>query len=111
MGKDIKITESFLGLDQNVRECQNVEFLQTCTTRKYMEASLKNCGCLNVVIGLIAKQGPYCTEEQLKCVEKINLDEDICLPPCSGLIVTSFLKSEVNKKLTSLNQNDVSAYD
>ena len=39
-------TESYLGLDQNVRECQNVEPTENCTTRRYLDTILRECGCL-----------------------------------------------------------------
>ena len=44
--KDIKVTEAFLGLDQNIRNCQNVETYEDCSTRKYMEKILELCNCL-----------------------------------------------------------------
>ena len=44
--KEIKVTDSYLGLDQSVRECQNEEALEKCTTRKYLNALQGECGCL-----------------------------------------------------------------
>ena len=44
--KDIKVTESFLGLDQEYENCQNVEPLEDCTTRQYVNTYLNMCGCL-----------------------------------------------------------------
>ena len=44
--KEIKVTDSFLGLDENVRECQNIEPLQNCTTRQYIKTLVDKCGCL-----------------------------------------------------------------
>ena len=44
--KEIKVTESYLGLDKNVRECQDVEPFFNCTTRYYLDALLNQCGCL-----------------------------------------------------------------
>ena len=43
---EVKVTDAYLGLDQNVRECQNEEPLFNCTTRKYHDTILKKCGCL-----------------------------------------------------------------
>ena len=43
---DIKVTESYLGLDRNVRKCQNEEPFFNCTTRKYIDSLLRECGCL-----------------------------------------------------------------
>ena len=49
---DIRVTDSYLGLDQGVKECQNEESLYDCTTRKYNEAFWSECGCLPVNINL-----------------------------------------------------------
>ena len=43
---ETKVTESFLGLDQDVRECQNKEPTENCTTRRYHDTMLRECGCL-----------------------------------------------------------------
>ena len=43
---DIEVTESFLTLDQDSRECQNEETYSNCTTRHYINAVLQKCGCL-----------------------------------------------------------------
>ena len=44
--KESIATTSYLGLDQNIRECQNEESLYNCTTRKYIDSLLDQCGCL-----------------------------------------------------------------
>ena len=44
--KEITVTESYLGLDQDVRKCQNDEPLNNCTTRQYLDTFLGKCGCL-----------------------------------------------------------------
>ena len=43
---NIEVTESFLTLDQDSRECQNEETYSNCTTRHYIDAVLKKCECL-----------------------------------------------------------------
>ena len=50
--KEIKVTDSYLGLDQRERGCQNEEPPDTCTTRKYHKTILGKCGCLPVNIRL-----------------------------------------------------------
>ena len=52
---EIKVTESYLSLDQNVRECQNEEPFYNCTTRKYFDTILRECGCLPLHIRLSNK--------------------------------------------------------
>ena len=44
--KEIRVTNSYLGLDQNVRGCQNDEPLFNCTTRHLIENMVKQCNCL-----------------------------------------------------------------
>ena len=53
--KEIRVTESYLGLDQDFRQCQNEEPLNNCTTRKYFDTFLGECGCLPLNIRLFHK--------------------------------------------------------
>ena len=39
-------------------------------------------------------QGPICSSWQLECVNQIKIDTSKCLKPCSGVIVSSLIKSE-----------------
>ena len=57
--KEIKATDSYLGLDQNTRECQNVEPLHNCATRHYLENFLQKCGCLPFSIRISKKVRRY----------------------------------------------------
>ena len=52
--KEIMITDSYLGLEQHIRGCQNQEPVFNCTTRNYIEAVIKNCGCLPLIIKLMS---------------------------------------------------------
>ena len=47
-------------------------------------------------------QEPLCSTKKLKCVNKITVNHSSCMKPCSGLIVTSFIKSEKHKNLELL---------
>ena len=44
--KDLLVTDSYLGLDQDVRNCQHEESFQNCTTRHLVEKLQEECGCL-----------------------------------------------------------------
>ena len=44
--RQIKVTESYLGLDPDKKGCQNETLLHDCTTTKYLDTLLKECGCL-----------------------------------------------------------------
>ena len=48
--KEIKVSESYLGMDQDVTECQNEESFYNCTTRKFMDTLIEKCGCLPITI-------------------------------------------------------------
>ena len=43
---EIKVTDSYLGLDSDIIRCQNKEYLHNCTTRQYINTLLGQCGCL-----------------------------------------------------------------
>ena len=42
------------------------------------------------------------SQELEDCVNNVKVDTSSCLKPCSGLIVTSFVKSELKKNLETL---------
>ena len=48
--KQLRVTKSFLGLDEENRVCQNKESIHNCTTRKHLDTILESCGCLPVNI-------------------------------------------------------------
>ena len=52
---------------------------------------------------------PLCNATQLQCIKNIS-KTSTCLPPCSGVIVTSFLKSSSLKNIDHLVSKDVTAY-
>ena len=43
---EVKVKESYLGLEKDVKECQNEEPTENCTTRRYLDTILRECGCL-----------------------------------------------------------------
>ena len=48
--KEIKVTESYIGLDQEVTKCQSKESFYTCTTRNYIDAIVAQCKCLPLTV-------------------------------------------------------------
>ena len=50
--KQIEVTESFLGLDESDRGCQNQEPYDNCTTRTFIELMREKCGCITLAINL-----------------------------------------------------------
>ena len=57
--KEIRVTDSYLGLDQDVRICQDEEPRINCTTRKYLDTLLGKCGCLPITVRLFHKVNFY----------------------------------------------------
>ena len=53
--KETMVTESYLGLDQDVTGCQNQESIDSCKTRRHLETLLETCGCLPFNIKLLKK--------------------------------------------------------
>ena len=53
--KKITVTKSFLGMD---RDCKNEdEPVYNCTTKNYIDACIKECGCLPLSISLSNEVG------------------------------------------------------
>ena len=44
--KDIKVTDSFSGLNDDERKCQYRESFESCTTREFRTMVDKQCGCI-----------------------------------------------------------------
>ena len=128
--KEIKVTDEYLGLDDDIKNCQTTESFEDCTTRQYLDTLLEQCGCLPLYIRLTndvsknyfsSKEGqkanmilifqyPICTSAQFECVHKIKFNFQ-CLPPCSGLIVTSFSTFDDHNDFENLIANEVSMYE
>merc|ERR1712223_672387 len=44
--KEIQVTESYLGMDEDIRGCQNQLSMENCTTNQYLETCQNQCGCI-----------------------------------------------------------------
>ena len=53
--KEETVTESFMGLDRATIKCQNIETLDDCKTRLYVENMRQKCGCLPLYLKLSKK--------------------------------------------------------
>ena len=51
---------------------------------------------------LLTFKNRICDSWQLNCVRNISLDGSKCLPPCTGLILKSFYKSNTERNLEQL---------
>ena len=119
--KEIKVTESFLGLDNDIKQCQTKDSYLDCTSKHYMERVTQDCGCVPLSL-MISKevlvlffvnlsdffifaslvpifQAPICTAGQLKCLKNITVNNSLCLNNCKGMMITSFYKDYHTKDL------------
>ena len=114
------VTESYLGLDQDTRKCQNKEPFYNCTTRHFISTIFEQCGCLphNMVNATLdskictpkiltypqirPNQEPFCNDSGIKCASETKVTTSSCLKPCSGFIINGFSKSDMTKSLENV---------
>ena len=63
--KEVKATDSYIGLGKEVTECQNDEPFFNCSTRQTIDAFLKECGCLPFAIQLSTKVKDLSTNQKI----------------------------------------------
>ena len=98
--KEIKVTDSYVGLGQDVTKCQNEEPFFNCTTKQHINTFLRKCGCLPFAMQL--SFGVCSSPKELECANKVDTETAYCLKPCSGLYVTSFSRSDVTDGMENL---------
>ena len=52
---EISVTDSFMELDENTRNCQNIETYDDCNTRVHLKNLIQECGCLPLSLRLSEK--------------------------------------------------------
>ena len=116
--KEIKVTSSYLNMDRGVTGCQNIESVEKCNSRKFLDRLQSSCNCfppnlldifaeVRFLICLnISKrcccQGRVCSRSEQACVDKIPLEYEDCLPMCEGVSITNFDK-DITKHYRSLD--------
>ena len=55
--KEVVVTDSFMGLNTNERNCQDIETIDECKTRLNVENFRHQCGCLPLSLKLSEKVG------------------------------------------------------
>ena len=53
--KEISVTDSFMGLDRDIKNCQNVVAYDYCKTNSHVENLRQKCGCLPLALRLSEK--------------------------------------------------------
>ena len=54
--KEIRVTEDYLGLEEETRKCQNQESFEECTTREYLEMFKQLCNCIPYGLSMLTAQ-------------------------------------------------------
>ena len=125
--KEIKVTDSYLGLDMKDKGCQNEEPQGECITKHFISTLLKDCGCLPLKLTgpqnvrtlrtsyfnwQITSQEPVCSHPQMKCIENIKFNSSICMKSCNGLMVTGYTKLfEIDENIHQENiQKTINAF-
>ena len=73
-----KVTESFLGMDQSVRGCQNEEHYDECTTRQYIEKMKEKCGCLPLSSALSDQVNFFTHQSTFPHTNLIQIQDNVC---------------------------------
>ena len=124
--KYISVSQEFLDLDINTRNCQTEESLEDCKNRKYHGEIIAQCGCLPFsfkhLVDITVRRDFYfvkeinilfqvatCSPLQLDCVSDISHEEDSCLKECEGLVVditkADNSEGEVERELAELYED------
>ena len=53
--KEITVTDSFIGLDREIKHCQDVVAYDECKAKSYVEILRQECGCLPLALRLSEK--------------------------------------------------------
>ena len=72
--------------------------------------SISSLNIHTVQFRLCCLQEAVCSSTQYECVKNIMISNTDCLPPCSGLILTSFTSTKKDGKLETLFSKEVARY-
>merc|ERR1712032_1504461 len=100
--KEIVVTDSFMGLDTNKRNCQNIETVDDCKTRLHVENFRHQCGCIPLTLKLSEKDSLCIENKDILCSQNIttpNLTSCISMSPCSGLVISGCSKKMFSNTL------------
>ena len=53
--KEISVTDSFMELNRDIRNCQNIKSNEHCKEKFYVENLMQECGCLPLSLRLTEK--------------------------------------------------------
>ena len=91
--KEMKVTDSYMGLPHDVKQCQNKELYLDCKTEEYLDALVNTCMCLPFGMKYFYDYDSnisFCNSTQMKCALDAKNLKSKCLNRCEGLVVTSY---------------------
>ena len=97
--QQVVASQSFLGMSEEIRNCQKTPSLGDCVTRDYLDRLQAKCSCLPHSLG--GEGVKVCGPRDEDCVATVTVNTGHCLVPCSGLyadvsnqLATSWLISD-----------------
>ena len=81
--QQVVATQSFLGMSEEIRNCQKTPSLGDCVTRDYLDRLQAKCSCLPHSLG--GEGVKVCGPRDEDCVATVTVNTGHCLVPCSGL--------------------------
>ena len=114
--KQIETTDAFHSVDEEIKNCQNMETTQECEAREFIKLGLDRCHCTpyhlrnftkdvnknrwtTIISSLLLLQEQICIPQGVECYEYIMDEIEKCLTPCEGVFAdvsenTNFKKVE-----------------
>ena len=85
--KEIKVTNDFLSLNNNKKNCQTEESLEECTTKNGLQDIIDKCGCIHYKLANFSNSSevPVCNQDEVLCFNKLSVSLGECLVPCEGI--------------------------
>ena len=81
--QQVVASQSFLGMSEEIRNCQKTPSLGDCVTRDYLDRLQAKCSCLPHSLG--GGGVKVCGPRDEDCVATVTVNTGHCLVPCSGL--------------------------
>ena len=71
--KEMEVTDEYLELDKNIRNCQTDESFESCSTRQYLDTLKSQCNCLPYALRELLKYDLVCLHRLTHLYRYYNL--------------------------------------
>ena len=112
--KEIDVTDSFIGLDDDIKLCQNEETVEDCSAKDLLKKGLDKCRCTPYRMRNYTKevlcqklyvylhnvyfhQESVCTPAGTECYKSVKDAAEMCVTPCKGLYADVKKDVEIKK--------------